>query len=142
MKQIFRTILCPVDLETESKVALKMAQLLAEQNEATVCLVHVITPPLQGPVEPSQEWENTARSRLEKIARDQIGDKMKCDIRLIRGEPSAAIIRAAQELAADLIVIATHGYTGLNRVLLGSVAELVVRESPVPVLTIRPERSH
>jgi len=141
MKQIFKTILCPVDLNSLSMVALEMARELAEQNEAAVCLVHVVTPPLPGPIEPAPGWENTARSRLEKIARERFGDRIRCDIRLVRGEASSAIIRAAEDLKADLIVMATHRHTGLNRVLLGSVAELVVRESPIPVLTIGPERS-
>jgi len=141
MKQIFKTILCPVDLDAPSIAAVEIAARLADQNEATVCLVHAITPPLQGAVEPSPEWETTVKSRLEKITREHIGETVHCDVRIVRGEASSAIIRAAKELQADLIVMATHRYTGLDRVLLGSVAEVIVRESRVPVLTVGPERS-
>lgn len=142
MTRLFKTIVCPVDLEAPSTVALDMARQLAEQNEATVCVVHAVTPPLPGPLEPSPGWENKARKGLEKIARENFADKVPCEIRIVRGEASSAIIRAAEELGADLIVMATHRYTGLDRLLLGSVAELVVRESPVPVLTVGPERTH
>jgi nucleotide-binding universal stress UspA family protein len=141
VKQIFKTIVCPVDLEAHSMAAVEMARRLAEQNEAKVVLVHSVTPPLPGPMEPSPGWENTAKSRLEKIAREHLADKVRGDAMVLRGEASAAIIRTARELGADLIVMTTHGRTGLNRVLLGSTAELVVRESPVPVLTVGPDRS-
>ena len=140
MKDIFKIIVCPVDLEAPSSVALGMADRLAQQNRATVCLVHAITPPLQGAAEPSPEWESIVKGRLEKIAREHFGNTVHCDIRIVRGEASSGVIRAAEEVGADLIVMATHRYTGLDRVLLGSVAEVVVRESPIPVLTVGPKR--
>jgi nucleotide-binding universal stress UspA family protein len=141
MKQIFKTIVCPVDLEAQSMAAVELARQLAEQNEAKVFLVHSVTPPLPGPMEPAPGWENAAKSRLEKIAREHLADNVRGDTIVVRGEASAAIIRAAKALGADLIVMTTHGHTGLNRVLLGSTAELVVRESPVPVLTVGPDRN-
>jgi nucleotide-binding universal stress UspA family protein len=142
MMQVFKSLLCPVDLEAPSKSALEMAHRLAQQNGAPVCLLHVITLPLEGTVEPSPEWENSVKSRLEKVAREHFADGMQCDIKILRGEASSAIIRAALDIKADLIVMATHKYTGLNRLLLGSVAERVVREAPVPVLAVGSERNH
>lgn len=142
MIQVFKSILCPVDLEAPSKVAIEVANKLAQQNEAPVCLLHVITLPLEGAAEPSPEWENTLKSRLEEVAREHFADGVQCDIKVVRGEAGSAIIRAVVDIKADLIVMATHRYTGLNRLLLGSVAERVVRESPVPVLAVGPERSH
>lgn len=141
MKQLFRTIVCPIDLEAHTKSALQMARQLAEQNEARVCLVHVVTPPLPGPIDPAPGWEQKAQSKLEAIGRENFGNRVQWHASIVKGEASAAIIRAAKELGADLIVMATHRYTGLNRVLLGSVTELVVRESPIPVLTLGPERN-
>jgi nucleotide-binding universal stress UspA family protein len=140
MEQIFKTIVCPVDLEAQSMAAVEMARRLAEQNEAKVVLVHSVTPPLPGPMEPVPGWEKAAKSKLDRIARELLADKVRCDTVVVRGEASAAIIRTAKDLGAHLIVMTTHGHTGLNRVLLGSVAELVVRESPVPVLTVGPNR--
>jgi nucleotide-binding universal stress UspA family protein len=136
--RLFTTILCPIDLETHSLSALETARKLAEQSEARVCLVHAVTPPLPGPLEPAPELEKRVRSRLEQIAAKYFGSKVRCDIGIRRGEAGAAILRAVKDVEADLIVMATHGHKGLNRMLLGSVAERVVRESPVPVLTIRP----
>lgn len=85
--------------------------------------------------------ENKAQRKLDAIARENFGDKVQWQASIVKGEASSAIIRAAKQLGADLIVMATHRYTGLNRVLLGSVTELVVRESPIPVLTLGPERN-
>ena len=136
--QLFRTILCPIDLETHSMSALDTARKLAEQNEAKVCLVHAVTPPLPGPLEPVPEWEKRVNGRLGEIAAKHFGNEVRCDVAILRGEAAAAILRAVEDMEADLIVMATHGHTGLNRMLLGSVAERVVRESPIPVLTIRP----
>ncbi len=137
---VFSTILCPIDLEKVSIGALATARRLAEQNRASLHLVHAVTPPLPGPLEPLPELEKTLNGRLETFARKHFGDKLRCNISIVRGEPAGAILRAVEDLGADLIVMATHGHTGLNRLLLGSVTERVVRESPVPVLTIRPER--
>jgi len=64
----------------------------------------------------------------------------RCETLLVQGEPPKAIIGAAEDFEADLIVMATHGHTGLNRALLGSTTERVVRESPVPVLTVNPKQ--
>lgn len=141
MKQLFKTIVCPIDLEAHMKSALEMARQLAEQNAARVCLIHVVTPQLPGPIEPAPGWENKAQRKLDAIARENFGDKVQWQASIVKGEASLAIIRAAKQLGADLIVMATHRYTGLNRVLLGSVTELVVRESPIPVLTLGPERN-
>ncbi len=136
--RVFETILCPVDLDKISKSALEIARKLAEQNNAAVHLVHAVTPPLPRPLEPVPGWEKALNGRLEQIAHQYFGDKVRCDVNVVRGEPAAAIIRAAEDLEASLIVMATHGHTGLNRVLLGSITERVVRESRVPVLTVRP----
>jgi nucleotide-binding universal stress UspA family protein len=137
---VFRTILCPIDLEKVSMGALVTARTLAEQHQASLHLVHAVTPPLPGPLELLPELEKTLGDRLETLARKHFGDKLPCNISVVRGEPAAVILRAVEDLGADLIVMATHGHTGLNRLLLGSVTERVVRASPVPVLTIRPER--
>jgi nucleotide-binding universal stress UspA family protein len=139
MKQLFKTIVCPVDLEAPTRSALQMTRELAEQNEARIFLVHVVRPPLPGPIEAAPGLETQAKSKLEEIGGKVFGDKVQWEASVVKGEASSAVIRAAKDLGADLIVMATHRYTGLNRVLLGSVTELVVRESPIPVLTLGPE---
>src|SRR5512142_1323873 len=124
MATLFKTILCPIDLEAESLTALEIARRIAEQNGATICLLYVVAPPLPGPLEPVPNWEKTVNGRLSRIAKQRFGDKMPCKIMTVHGrDPAEAIIRAADTGAADLIVMATHGHQGLDRVLLGSVAE-------------------
>jgi len=78
-----------------------------------------------------------ARARLEKFAAKHLSDRAEYQASLKRGDPASAILEAARELRPDLIVVATHGRTGLSHAFLGGVAERVLRESPVPVLTFR-----
>jgi nucleotide-binding universal stress UspA family protein len=137
---MFRRILCPVDLERHSVAALETARRLAEQNHATVSLVHVVSSPLPGPLELVPDWERTVNYRLGRLAQKSFGNRVRWDTTVARGDPAAAIFRVANDLDADLIVMATHGHTGINRLLLGSVAEQVVRKSAIPVLTVRPDR--
>jgi nucleotide-binding universal stress UspA family protein len=137
--QFFQKILCPIELETKSATALELTQRLATRDGAEVCIVHVVTPPLPKPLEPVPGWEKAVNDRLRQIANRYFGDR-RCETLVVQGEPPAAIIRAAEDFEADLIVMATHGHTGLNRALLGSTTERVVRESPIPVLTVHPRQ--
>jgi nucleotide-binding universal stress UspA family protein len=137
---MFKRILCPIDLRKLSMAALEIAGALAEQNDATISLVHVVPSPLPRPLEPVPDWERTVNTRLGRIAQEHFGDRARWDTVILRGDPAQAIMHAADDLDADLIVMATHGHKGINRLLLGSVAEQVVRESPIPVLTVRGRR--
>jgi len=137
--QFFRRILCPIELEAKSVTALQVAARLAACDGAEVCIVHVVTPRLPRPLEPVPDWEKTVKDRLQRIADRYFRDR-RCETLLVQGEPPKAIIGAAEDFEADLIVMATHGHTGLNRALLGSTTERVVRESPVPVLTVNPKQ--
>ncbi len=137
---MFRKILCPVDLENHSVLALETARKLAEANQGSVSLVHVVSPPLPKPLEPVPDWERTVNLRLGRLAQKSFGEGVRWDATVLRGDPAKEIIRAADDLDADLIVMATHGHRGLNRLLLGSVAERTVRESPIPVLAVPPHR--
>lgn len=140
MAGMFKTILCPVDLERDSMSALDTARSVAERNDSTIYVLHVIAPRLPGPLEPMPDWEKTAASKVEKAAHEHLGDKLHYQVMIREGEPAAAVQKVADEIGAELLVMATHGHRGLNRVLLGSVTEKVVRESPLPVLTVRPAR--
>jgi nucleotide-binding universal stress UspA family protein len=136
--QFFQKILCPIELETKSATALEVAGRLAACEGAAVRIVHVVTPPLPRPLEPVRDWETTVNDRLRQIADRYFGDR-RCETLVVQGDPPAAIISAAEDFEADLIVMTTHGHTGLKRVLLGSTTERVVRESPIPVLTVHPK---
>lgn len=139
MTQFFQKILCPIEFETKSVTAIEVAERLAACEGAAVCIVHVVTPPLPKPLEPVRGWETAVNDRLRQIANRYFADR-GCKTLVVQGDPPTAIIRAAEDFEADLIVMATHGHTGLNRVLLGSTTERVVRESPIPVLTVHPNQ--
>ena len=125
--------------------ALELACRLAKQNSAPVCLLTVIgAPPAAAtalpPValNPDPEFEAACVRRLEAIAREKLAGASH-EIFVASGNAAAEILNLAAEQGIDLIVMGTHGRTGLKHFLLGSVAERVVRESPVPVLTVHPK---
>jgi nucleotide-binding universal stress UspA family protein len=88
------------------------------------------------------ELETVGEGRKElEIVRLTIGDAARSTTLLRTGQPHTEIVEAARELGADLIVLSTHGHTGLTHALLGSTAEKVVRHAPCPVLVVR-EKEH
>jgi nucleotide-binding universal stress UspA family protein len=133
-----RTILCPTDLSEQSGDAIEVARSLARDLGARLVVLHVLPPP-------ASRAEAVAR-RPPDSYRDQIWNDyllpieapgVRLERRLEDGDPAEEIVRVAEEVAADLIVMATHGRTGLGRLLMGSVAEEVLRKAPCPVLTVR-----
>jgi len=86
---------------------------------------------------PFGKLETEARAKLEMLARQKVG-KAGYEIEVMVGDPGIEILQLAKRLRADLIVMATHGRKGFRHIVLGSVAEAVVREAPCPVLTVRP----
>ena len=141
-----RTILAPVDFSSYSAKALDYVRAFAAQFGANVVLVHVVEPTVIpdnfGIVPPSYEEVGTAlvkaaEGRLAKLAAD-VSPKSEAVRQVVRtGRAPWEIVRVAEEVEADLIIITTHGYTGLEHVLMGSTAELIVRHAPCPVLTVR-----
>jgi nucleotide-binding universal stress UspA family protein len=145
MAAIFLRILCPIDFERDSMDALELARQLAKQNSATVYLLTVIgIPPAAAtalppvPIFPNPEFEAESRRRLETLAQDKLAG-VPHEVLVASGNAALEILNLAAERRIDLIVMGTHGRTGMTRFLLGSVTERVVRESPVPVLTIHPK---
>jgi universal stress protein A len=135
----FRKILCPVDFDINSIAALEIAAELARERKAVLDVLHVVPIPLGPEVAiPFDKLEGRARKRLELLIRRKLDSKLRCALHVRTGEPANEVIHLAEETGADLIVMATHGRTGLSRLVLGSVAETVVREAPCPVLTIKP----
>ena len=141
----FRRILCPIDFDENAMEALALAAQLARRNDATVILLHVVPfvlPPSYAPsnVYTSDVQQESARKRLQEIAQRHLKG-IKCELSTHIGDVAATILRAEREFAADVIVMATHGRRGVSRVLLGSVAGRIVRQSSCPVLTMRPSAS-
>jgi nucleotide-binding universal stress UspA family protein len=138
----FKKILCPIDYDDESVAALRYARDLAKETEATLYLMHVVFVPLPAsgfPLEPYPVVsEEPSKLELKKIAREYLDGNVRYELLTRTGKPADMINQAAEDIDADLVVMATHGRTGASRFFLGSVAEHVVRGSTRPVLTVRP----
>ncbi len=124
--------------------ALDLAARLARQNSAMICLLTVIGEPPAAAIElppvamtTNDEFEAECRGRLEALARDRLAG-ISHETFVASGNAAPEILNLAKRQKIDLIVMGTHGRQGLPHFLLGSVAERIVRESPVPVMTVHP----
>ena len=141
-------ILVPSDFSENARCALEYGCAFCEQFGAELHLLHVLQDLVAMVPEPGlafpppgdymDELRESAEKGLEELL-DESREQGKTIVRATRqGPPFLEIVRYAKECDIDLIVLATHGRTGLAHMLLGSVAEKVVRKSPCPVLTVRP----
>ena len=144
----YKRILCPVDFDQYSTEALKEAAALALSSAGMVHVLHVVQATLLldegatggfavGLGEMYEPKIEIARRQLEQML-TTMPPGVKREVMIEIGEPGDSILKAQTKLGADLVVMATHGRKGLKHLVLGSVAERVVRESRVPVLTVRP----
>ena len=145
MSNPFRRVLCALDLGPASQMTIEMARQIAEADGGSVIFLHVVPMPVEAMgqplmVEPLAGAEQDARRQLERLAIESHSPQYEVEV--VTGDPAASIIEAAKEHAADLIVLATHGRTGLSHFIVGSVCERVVRESSIPVLTVRAAAKH
>jgi nucleotide-binding universal stress UspA family protein len=134
-----RTILHPTDFSEHSRAAAQLACALARDYDARLVVLHVLPPSVvygEGMVYvPPETYQEEARPQLERVA---AGDpNLRVERRMIDGAAATEILEVAREVACDLIVLGTHGRTGLRRLLMGSVAEQVVRKAPCPVMTVK-----
>ncbi|MGA7763839.1 MAG: universal stress protein, partial [Candidatus Binataceae bacterium] len=118
--KVFDKILCALDFDESSAVVLHFARELAQQNGATLCVLHVAPLPLNAtefspiPMDPFPVWEKTARAQLEKLAAAHLeGRGVSYKIETRSGEAADGILAQTQEMDADLIVLATHGRKGV-----------------------------
>jgi universal stress protein A len=147
MTMEIRRILAPTDFSELSKQGLKSALELAEAFGAKLLLLYVVEPPPY-PVEgivPSHlgatmldDLERQATNDLAQMLSETQASQMDVARRVVVGIPYRKIVDVAEEEKIDLIVMTTHGRTGLSHLVMGSVAEKIVRTAPCPVLTIRP----
>ena len=136
-------ILFPTDFSTASNAALETAVSIARDRNAMLLIAHCEETPVvyDGEVGfvAAAPHDGELREMLHHVKEKVHG--VSCETRLVHGVPWQGIVGLAEKEEVDLIVMGTHGRTGLMRVLMGSVAEAVVRHAPCPVLTIRqPER--
>jgi universal stress protein A len=135
-----KKILVSTDFSTCSDSALAMATALARDSNATLLIVHVEEIPLAtGSAEYLYSVPEPATQELKKMLSEVLPRDVNVPFEhhLLAGDPAEAIIRTAEQENVDMIVIGTHGRTGLTRLLMGSVAEAVVRRASCPVLTVK-----
>ncbi len=146
MEPNIKKVLVPIDFSDYSKRALKYAVNFTKQFNADLILIYVVEPVIYPPdfsmgqiAIPSVdlEMDKRASDELEKLAKKEIPEEIKVKALVKTGKPFIEIIETASEEKIDLIIIATHGHTGVEHILFGSTAEKVVRKAPCPVLTIR-----
>ena len=138
-------VLVPLDFSTYAEQALDYAIALAQKLQARVTLLHVIQPPavvkVEGGIWPSstflQDLEAAVTRDMEGYLARVTAAGLAGEIAVVHGVPFQEILDTAKARQVDLIIMGTHGRTGLSHVLLGSVAEKVVRLAPCPVLVAR-----
>lgn len=143
---VIKNILVPIDFSDYSKNALRYAVQFAQQFKAKMFLVYVVEPMIypadfsMGQVAiPSMDSDlhSRAEEELKNLAASFINKVVESETIIKTGKPFVEIIEIAKEIDADLIIMATHGHTGVEHLLFGSTAEKVVRKAPCPVLTLR-----
>jgi len=136
-------ILVPLDGSPTAEAAVPIALRLAHAENAgvvllTVTAVHPMPDPV--PAEVDLVPIRTAEAYLDSVKHRLAGDYPNVSTAVWRGTPAAAIVRVAQEYKVDEIVMTTHGRTGAERDMFGSVADAVLRAAPIPILVLRPRR--
>jgi nucleotide-binding universal stress UspA family protein len=138
-------ILFPTDFSAYSDDAFEVARALAREFQARLVVLHVAPPMVvvfgEGvlPAEPTPHPE-ALKERLQQVYTAE--PPVRIEHRLTEGEAAPEILRMADEVGCDLIVMGTHGRTGLQRMVMGSVAEQVVRKAKCPVLTVKSQPKH
>jgi nucleotide-binding universal stress UspA family protein len=146
-----RIILLPTDFSECASHAVPVAADLARQMGARILCLHVVEPvvpavgwtPVAEPLpiaDISEQLEESAERELPKVAACEECEGLEVEELIAHGEAASEIVRVARERGADLIVISSHGRTGLGRILFGSTAESVVRHAHCPVLVVKPGR--
>jgi nucleotide-binding universal stress UspA family protein len=141
-----KTILFPTDFSQGARAAMDYAVSLAQDYKARLVLLYVIQdisiaewyiPSSISAADLVEDMQRSAEQEIDKWE-IEIAEKIRgVEKMVVRGVPFVEIIRTAKEKKADMIVIGTHGRTGIDHMLFGSTAEKVVRKSPCPVLTVR-----
>jgi len=141
---MFKKILFCTDFSENSHYAFSYALNLAKTYKAKLCILHVTPEPVDI-YRPSEDVEKVVKSHRQKVIdqemKTQYLDKMEgykdCKVLVKEGLVFDEIIQTAKKESVSVIVMGTHGRTGIDKILVGSTAEKVVRNSPVPVLTVR-----
>jgi nucleotide-binding universal stress UspA family protein len=138
-------ILVPIDFSEHSKHALRYAKQIAKSYNARLQLLHVIEKVIHPPfyaqeyyrdLQRMESFQQRSKEALQQFLEETEGPKLSAEVHVIEGRAAADITMCAKDFASDLIVIATHGLTGIEHLLMGSVTEKVVRRASCPVFTV------
>src|SRR5262245_10937324 len=145
---VVKRILCPIDFSDASGHVVDQAAALGGWYNAAILALHVYTPLVVPTMTMGTSIEGTPQTDLDRMEAQvrrafetAVRHGVDVDIAVDLGQPAAEILRRAESLPADLVVLGTHGVSGFERFLLGSVAEKVLRKARCPVLTV-PPRAH
>lgn len=152
-ENLFKKIVFCTDFSDNADRAFQTAKDLAWRYGATLHIVHVmvnfsLAPPIHATYMPIEydpgfveQVQEAAKDSIEKRYLSQLSEKQPVEVEMLSGYASSEILRLAEEKDIDLIVMGSHGLTGLAHVLFGSTADRVVRKAPCSVLTVRPKHS-
>lgn len=138
-------VLVATDFSDDAALALNQARAYARMTGAGLLIVHVMQGPTPGEGEGMlhegayADQSASLAQQLKELA--ETVDDVPCQYQLLRGTPAAAILQLASEVPTSMIVLGTHGRSGMARVLMGSVAETVIRRATCPVMIVKQPRS-
>lgn len=144
-----KKILVPVDFSENSQKILRSAVQMAEKFSAQLAVVFVVQSfddysgffvPHMPIAQFEDEMVQSAEKKMASFLKENLPANLSCESKILTGDVAEEITTYAGNLKADMIVMGTHGYKGLEKVLFGSIAEKVVKTAPCPVLTINPYR--
>jgi universal stress protein A len=143
MPRQFNVILCPTDFSEESYRALDYAERFAREHNATLLLTHIVHVASgelyrqDGHVLTMDEGKRRAAARLAEVRDQRLHGYPQCEILVDIGQPGETLVHIAQQRNVDLIVLSTHGQSSFEHILVGSVAEAILRHAPCPVFVVR-----
>ncbi len=139
MSTTSRHVLCAVDYSAASQTALRYAALAAERARAKLTVITVNDPLLVEAMRAYGDWPNLEREELRRFVAEALGWDRTFDLEVRGGRAADQILDAAAAMSVDLLVLGSHGLTGVRKMFFGSTAERVLRSSEVPVLVIPAE---
>jgi universal stress protein A len=143
MPREFKTILCPTDFSEESFRAIEYGLRFAKAADGTLLLAHVIHVPSgelsqpDGHVLTFEQAKQRTLTLLEELRQKRLQNYPKCELLVDIGDPHDVLIGIAAQRKVDLIIIATHGRSGFEHLVMGSVAEKIIRHAPCPLFVVR-----
>jgi len=139
----FKTILCPTDFSDASYHALEYALRFVKQSKGTLIVPHILHDTMSpefrpaGHTLPFEEVTKMAQAKLQEVWQEKLESYPNCKFPVEIGEPFSEILTIQKESKADLVITSTHGKGGLTHILLGSVAEKLIRHATCPVFIVR-----